>query len=107
MWNIPKKETHTIPTKIRPIAHNVPCPALSEIFVPQPFSPVAPFFTASKSDIMLTSKETKSVAQELDDTDHLSKDSKNQDYFIDLEASQNQYKSSPNAEHFTYQKNIL
>ena len=92
MYNSLRKEPQTISAKIRPITNNVPCPVLTKIFVPQPFSLVAPLFTASKSDKMLTSKEFKSVAQELDDTDQLSKDFKNQDYLFDLEASQNQSK---------------
>ena len=58
MYNSPRKETKTNPAKIWPITRNVPCPALPKIFVPQPFSPVAPFFKALKSDKMCDKVKT-------------------------------------------------
>ena len=96
MYNSPRKETRTIPAKIRPNTHNVPCPALPKIFVPQPFSLDAPFFTASKSDKMLTSKETESFAHGIDDIDQLSKDFKDQDFLINLKITHNHSKRSYN-----------
>ena len=96
MYNSLLKETQTILAKIWSVTHNVSCPALPKIFVPQPFSPVAPFFTASKSDKMLTSKATKSVAQELDDTGKSNKALKAQYPSLSLKDAYNQYESSIN-----------
>ena len=62
-----KKLNHSC--KIWPIAHSVTCPALPKIFVPQPFSPVAPFFTASKSNKISTVIKTKTVEQDSEDID--------------------------------------
>ena len=69
MCNSPRKDSQPIPAKVWLIAHNVPCPSLPKIFVPQLFSPVDPFFTASKSNKISTKIKTKTVEQDSENID--------------------------------------